>query len=317
MREELDQRVLRYLKFYSFRMQQQLPEAEIARQLGAESPPALYQALQRDGFPVCPICGATPEGPGHCEPPVTKRKRKARQGGEAIELPRAREARDLFREATQALSKIVDPPAPPIDHNDVTFRQIVDSLDRLGDLEEFLQGERFVSASVYRPDPDDVIFRREDFTEEAWVEACEAHGEDPSTDVFLTDSVGVSPQGAKQTPAEILVKLIGAYVLTGLPLDPLLEKLHPEPEEVDRDQLRAFIYGRTTEGGRHTEGMMDKVRQIARVVRGGTVRKGPPTEELSRKDLQAAWEIASWRSQGYADEDIHCEYCGGGDLRPV
>ncbi len=304
MKEEQDKKVYRYVQFYIYRTRK-VSEQEIARQLGTESPAALYQTLHQDGFPVCPICGATPEGPGHCKPPVTKRKRRARQGGAAIELPRAREARDLFREATQALSKLVDPPTPPIDHNDVTFRQIVDSLDLLGDLEEFLQGERFISASVYRPDPDEIILRRKDFTEEAWVAACEAHGEDTSTDVILTDSVGVSPQGAKQTPAEILVKLIGAYVLAGLPLDPLLEKLHPEPDEVDRNQLEAFIYGKTTQGGRHTEGMMDKVRQIARVVRGGTVRKGPPTEELSRKDLQAAWEIASWRSQGYTDDLIH------------
>ncbi len=163
-----------------------------------------------------------------------------------------------------------------------------------------------MSSYVHRPDPDEVaVFRREDFTEEGWVEVCEAHGQNSFIDAFVTDSVGVQPQGAKNTPNERLVKLIGAYVLAGLPLDPLLEKLHPEPDKVDREQLKAFIYGRTTETGRHTEGMMDKVRQIARVVRGGTVRKGPPTEELSGEDLRIAWEIASWRSQGYPDSQIY------------
>ncbi len=304
VKEDQDKKVYRYVQFYIYRTQK-VSEQEIARRLGAESPTALYQALQRDGFPVCPICGATPEGLGHCGPPVAKRKRRARQGGEAIELPPAREARGLFREATQALSKIVDPPTPPIDHNGVTFRQMVDSVDLLGDLEEFLQGERFVSASVYRPNPDEIILRRGDFTEEGWIAACKDHGEDPSEDVILTDSVGVSPQGANQTPAKVLVKLIGAYVLAGLPLDPLLEKLHPEPEEADREQLNALIYGKPVNNGRRTEGMMDKVRQIARVVRGGKVRTGPPTEELSREELRAAWEIASWRNQGYHDDLIH------------
>ncbi len=305
MREGPDSRALRYVMLCAYR-KRKFSEEEIARELKFESPAVLYRALRQDGFPVCQICGATPEGPEHCDPPATKRKRRARQGGGAKELPPAREARDLLRKATQALNKIVDPPPPPIEVNAETFRQYLDSQDIFNDLEEFLQGERFVSSYVHRPDPDEVdVFRREDFTEEGWVEVCDAHGQNPFIDAFVTDSVGVQPQGAKNTPNGMLVKLIGAYVLAGLPLDPLLEKLHPEPDKVDREQLKAFIYGRTTETGRHTEGMMDKVRQIARVVRGGTVRKGPPTEELSREELWTAWEITSWRSQGYSYSQIH------------
>jgi hypothetical protein len=232
MGRDPDNRVLNYVKFYTLKLEE-WSENEIAANLGFDSSNDLYQRLNSDGFPLCPLCGATPVGPEHCEPPKNKRRRSARQGGEAQKLPPAYEARDLFREAIRALSKIVDPPPPPSDLSAMTPRQLVDSRDRLGDLEEYLQGERFVSAYVYRPDPDEVVFRREDFTEEGWVAACEAHGEDPSADVFVTDSVGVHPQGAKQAPAEILVKLIGAYVLAGLPLGPLLEKLHPDPEEVD------------------------------------------------------------------------------------
>ncbi len=96
----MDQRVIRYVKFYGFRMEQ-LPEAEVAHKLEAGSPAVLYQMLRQDGFPVCPICGATPEGPGHCDPPTTNRKRRARQGGGAKELPPAREAKDLFRNAQE------------------------------------------------------------------------------------------------------------------------------------------------------------------------------------------------------------------------
>ena len=300
-----DERVHRFVQFYGWKIKE-VPEHSIARDLGQESPKALYHILSSDGFPVCPVCGATPAGPGHCEPPATKRKRKARQGGEAIELPPAREARSLFREAVLKLIKIVDPPPLPEHLRTMTFRQFVDSSDRLGDLEEFLQGERFVSAYVHRPDPDEVaVFRREDFTEEGWAEVCEANGENPSADAFLTDYVGVQPQGAKQNPAEVLVKLIGAYVLAGLPLDPLLEKLHPEPEEVDRERLRGFIYGRTNENGRYIDGVMDDIGQIARVVRGGPVRTGPTTGELSREELQTAWEIAQWKNEGYSNRQIH------------
>ncbi len=300
-----DSKALRYIQLCVSRKQNS-SEEEIARRLKFGSPAALYRTLQQDGFPVCPICGTTTAGPKHCEPPATTRKRTATQGGEAKELPPAREARDLFRKAAQALSNIVDPPPPPTDVNANTFRQFLDSFDHLDDLEEHLQGERFVSSYVYRPDPDDVaLFRREDFTEKGWVEVCEAHGEYPSANAFVTDYASVQPQGAKQTPNEILVKLIGAYVLAGLPLEPLLEKLHPEPGEVDREQLEALVYGKSVKNGRHTGGMIDKVRQIARVVRGGTVRKGPPTEELSRRELQAAWEIASLRNQSHSDDLIY------------
>jgi hypothetical protein len=69
--------------------------------------------------------------------------------------------------------------------------------------------------------------------------------------------------------------------------------------------LEAYIYGRTNEKGRYVDGVMDQVSQIARVVRGGPVRTGRTTGELSREELQTAWEIARWKNEGYSNRQIH------------
>ncbi len=112
--------------------------------------------------------------------------------------------------------------------------------------------------------------------------------------------------GAAHYPWDGLVELIGAYVLVGEPLEPLLEKLHKEPEKVDREQLTKLIHG-YKQGKGYVPGMLDRARQIARLVRGGPVRSGPSTKKLSGLDLHIAWLIIGLKEQGLSYTQIHRE----------
>ena len=87
-----DKRVLRYLQWYSWRLERRsedriLRELE-ERELGEFGTlAALHKQLAHDGFPVCEDCGETPARPGHCQEPKIKRRRPAEPADEATELP--------------------------------------------------------------------------------------------------------------------------------------------------------------------------------------------------------------------------------------
>src|SRR5215212_8819550 len=102
---EPDDRVLRYVKFYGERIQGRA-EDQIARDLDFGSPAALYQNLSQDGFPICPVCGETPASPNHCAKIKGRRQRRARRGtGQAIELPPAKGAENLFSKAISNMER--------------------------------------------------------------------------------------------------------------------------------------------------------------------------------------------------------------------
>jgi hypothetical protein len=170
-----DKRVTRYLQFYTWRLNR-MSEDDIARDLHFDSPPSLYETLSGDGFPVCPKCGETPAGPGHCKTP-----RKSRPSdGEVMKLPPAREAIPLFK------SVIGSPFNQDPDRGWNTGLYYLCA--RLMNLEEELHGKRFVWNTVYRPEselPSDHIFRREDFSDDDWIEVCERFSQNHwSTDEF-------------------------------------------------------------------------------------------------------------------------------------
>jgi hypothetical protein len=100
--------VLRYLRFYQRRLDG-APEDKIASEEGFRSPQALYERLALEGFPVCTVCGETPEKPGHCEKPGSRRRRRANTDtGTLVKLPSANAARDLFLDALEGLKVYVD-----------------------------------------------------------------------------------------------------------------------------------------------------------------------------------------------------------------
>src|SRR5438270_3426826 len=143
--QEKDESVERFLTYYLLYRRIDYSPEDIAVQLEFPSPQALYQRLHNDGFPVCPSCGKTRANSAHCQSSKDKSNRKTRTSGEAIELPPAKAAKPLFREALEMLRALVEtlpkPEPKPPKFMDMQFQ--VEGLDTL---KEYRQGELFVSS---------------------------------------------------------------------------------------------------------------------------------------------------------------------------
>jgi hypothetical protein len=257
-RTDPDRRVLRYVKFYQGRLEGDRDD-KIARVHGFPSPQALYERLALDGFPVCKVCGKTPEEPDHCEKPGGHRRR-ARRTSEREELPPASAATVIFRIALVMLE------------NDIA---------KLAKRREWLQGERFVAGDY---ETGRVVLRL----------LSESVPVDPPIETVVQEDGDIAiPRGAGQSPAEPLTTLIGVAVLAGYPLPPLLRALHPDPSTIRAERLEQAV-----------QEVKDKVRQLARLVRGGDIRRGPTTGEVSPLEQHAAWEMSGLLQAGATEQEI-------------
>src|SRR5215216_6364092 len=157
-----DDRVLRYVRLCAGRTHEHT-EDQIARDLDFGSPAALYQKLSQDGFPVCTVCGETPASPDHCAENKGRRQRRARRGtGQAIELPPAKRAENLFHKAIKRMESDLLP---------------------LESRREVYRDERFDTVSDY-PNAS-ATYAREGFPpgeewDEKWRELCVEYGHEPS-----------------------------------------------------------------------------------------------------------------------------------------
>jgi hypothetical protein len=274
-----DPRALRYLQFVTYRHRTELSHEEIARQLGFGSPKALYQRLRSDGYPVCAECGATPVTGEHC--PQPRKRAPAKGEGETVELPPASGAVELFERALERLGA------------DITH---------LPRRREYLRGERFAVRKEWVtgfevPRGKTSVMRRywkKDMDSDAWRIFCEERGVDPEAEFFdeLADAV-IAPGGASPVPPQPLTRLIGAYMLSEEPIEALTEALHPWPEESDVGRLAQAI-----------EEAMEKVGQVATLVRGGKIRRGPRTEELNPLRHAMAVYVHRRKKEGASYEQI-------------
>ena len=276
----MDKRVKRYLMWYSLRLRG-LSEDEILRELEHRglgdfgSPRALYQQLANDKFPVCEVCGMTPEEPDHCEKPGRPRRRAKTDSEALVKLPPADTARDLFLDALEGLKPY-------------TYSLDMEEAWLLGD-------KRYITAWV---DRDVYKVHRTECSKEEWEELCKRHGENPKeTDALDVPTMESGPAGLNRTPPEDLAALIAVYVFSpdGLkrrPLEPLLEALHPDPTAADKEQLREKIKELKRVAG-----------QAAMIVRGGTVKSGRPIVEVSRSDHFLAWDIQQLDPEGTSSDE--------------
>ncbi len=287
IQKEPDPRDLRYLKLLTGRLQSR-DENDIAADARCESPAALYQQLAQDGFPVCRVCGATHVEEGHCE----KSERRARQGeGARQDLPPPAQAIPLFEQALRVLNE---------------------EIDALKNRKMYLQDERFVAVEEHR---DPIVWSRLGIPDEDWKAICQRFGKDPASDRFeLWDARFVEPAGAAQSPQEPLTKLIATYVLAGLPLEPLLERLHFAPGTVAKVELKRHIEGEKVKKQRngktstqHIPGLKTKAAQVARLIYGGTLRQGPSTGELSPSEQNIVWYRQQRVREGVPDTKIYQE----------
>ena len=176
----------------------------------------------------------------------------------------------------------------------------------------YLQDERFVAVDEHH---DPIIWSRLGISDEDWKNICQKFGKDPDSDRFeLWDARFVEPAGATQSPQEPLTKLIAIYVLASLPLKPLLEKLHFAPETVDDAELRRHIEGEKVRKRRegkpstqHISGLKTKAAHVAKLVCGGTLRRGPSTGALSSSEQSIVWYRQQRSREGVPDDQIYQE----------
>jgi hypothetical protein len=280
-------RALEVVSLLAFlRLKSSHSEDEIARKAGFGTAEMMHHQLELWEIPRWLAGGTTKEQ-------TTKPERKARRGnGQQQELPLAAAAIPLFRQALESLSE---------------------QLEVLRTRKEYLQDGRYVTIDEsYAP----ITWSRQGISDEDWKNLCQRFGKEPNSDKFtLWDARFVAPAGATQSPQEPLTKLIAVYVLAGLPLEQLLKTLHPAPETVDEAELMRHIEGvKTKNRGRdgkprpqHIPGLKTKAAQVAKLIHGRTLRKGPPTGELSPQEQNIVWYWQQRIREGVADDQIYEE----------
>jgi hypothetical protein len=78
------------------------------------------------------------------------------------------------------------------------------------------------------------------------------------------------------------------HMLMNGSIDRLLDELHPNPDKVDREELRKKLYKR-----KHGTVTMLKAsaKELAKLVRGGKGGAGAPAPGLSPWEMKVAWEM--------------------------
>jgi len=264
-RKEPDKRIQRYLVWYDKRLQGQ-PEDQILRE---------FEAL---GF-------------GEFGSPEILHQQLAADGFPVCRVCGATPARTDHcskseekrkRRARRAGEKLELPPPKAAAS---IFRAVLvaleDDIGKLADRREWLQGERFVAGDY----PIVRVFLKPKVADPSI---------DPPTETVVQEHGEVAiPRGAGQAPAEPLTTLIAVAVLAGYQLPALLKKLHPDPSTIDTERLEQAV-----------QELRNKARQLARLVRGGNIRRGPSTEELSLLEQLAAWEIYGMSQLGFSEREI-------------
>jgi hypothetical protein len=169
---------------------------------------------------------------------------------------------------------------PPAEAAAPLFHQALKKLDwEVVDLQnrhEYWHDGRFVAQEVYN----DPVLQDGEWIDEATINI---------------------PLGGKQHPAEPLTTLIAVYVLAGLPLKPLVEKLHLAPETVDLEYLEAQIVGKKTKTG-HKPGLRSKAEHVARLVRAAPppLKPGRDTGEHTGREQNAIWYMRDLEARGFS-----------------
>jgi hypothetical protein len=246
----------------------------------------LYRRLSADGYPVCPMCGASPLSKDHaCKP-----KRQPGPGtGKGEELPAASRASELLTD---------------------TLRGLLASAADLDHRHERSQDGRIVGRDVVEGSSL-YLSRRyeykgrvvEHFSEDQWNELCTKHGEDPDAEGFWVDIDGLRrAAGATRHPAEPLTTLIGTYALAGGDMEELLERLYPgAPTQEIREAIRKRVDGKKKLD--KMDGLKVLARQLATLVRGQALA-GAPSTGLTSEEHDAACYITMLRAENRSDEEI-------------
>jgi hypothetical protein len=195
-----------------------------------------------------------------------KQRRAKRAEGETEKLPLAKAAVPLFKEALDKLRSYVE-----------FLERDHDSRSSSRHTTEYLQDGRFIQ-----------------YTREV------AHWAVPEAEESL-GRTWITPAG--QSPGNGVTELSAVYVLVGGDPEPLIQKLHPRPGDLDREPLRKHIEGHKTKRG-HRPGLLSKAVHVARLIRGADLPPGPTTGEFGVDEQVIRLRILQMREAGHSDQDI-------------
>ena len=265
-----------------------IAEDEIAKRLNftsglVTSPGVMHGQLQRWGLPDWLVYPEGYEaGLQRKETSEGKGERWPQTFGQAKELPRPERAEHIFRRDLKFLSLCVH---------------------LLPGLGLQLQAERQRWMAYGRTENDWESYERDDYSEEQWRRLCEEAGEDPTKEAFVVNlEPAVWPLWLGATPPKDLVCLIALHALLTGSIDRLLDELHPNPDEVDREVLHGRLYD---EKHGYLTNLKTSAEQIAKLVCGGEVSPGPRPPGLSLRKLKVARDfIHPLAEQGLSNEQI-------------
>lgn len=114
-----------------------------------------------------------------------------------------------------------------------------------------------------------------------------------------------SVRGVDFYPKAAVMRLIGTYLLcSNLSVESLLEKLHPQSREPDRETIRRRLIGQPTERG--NDALRPIARSLAKLVRGGVIKPGPKDSlDLFEHMIADAWQRGL--EEGKTEEDMRQE----------
>lgn len=262
-------------RFCKLRLQGELSEDKIAKELGFRSPEVMHMQLKRWGLSGPLVDDGRTGGAG-------KRQRKASTSGGVKELPAAGQVERLFR---------------------ADFKRLTYYLDQIPDLREHLQGQLYASISWVGEDWEE--YYRDEYTEEGWKAICQDFGEDPAQEAFR---VPISPyihHGAGPEPWEGLALLIAMHALMHERVDRLVSALHPDPASVNLAEL----HKRKGRDDATQDGMVAELKRAARklavIVRGGQVKTGQKSGVVAPEEIQIALMVVRLTKEGLSAEEIY------------
>ncbi len=101
-------------------------------------------------------------------------------------------------------------------------------------------------------------------------------------------------------PGDWRTELIAAYLVAGCDPEPLIEKLHYEPEKVDREKLAKVLNG---DKGNNRPGLLENAEKAARLIRGADSGGRWPAE-FGVEEMTTRHRILDMRAEGVEDQAI-------------
>jgi hypothetical protein len=256
----------------ALRDQGQYSDEEIATKLGFDGVEAMQIQLKNWKLPDW-LIGEEKSATSRASRKKSGRERRARSSGPVVALPPADSAAPLFREKLEALTLAVE---------------------ELKHRKEKLQGERFVQSSV----SGNLVSDEQRQTIRELLDLDEG-----AEDYMQFGGASFKLGGGTPAPQDPLPALIGAYLLAGGAVQPLVEALHPDPASADWTGIEKRIEGRKG-GPEKLDGLKALAEQLAKAIRGGTLRAGSPGAELSPDEINLASRITKDQEAGLPDEQI-------------